>query len=96
MAYAFATVTSTSALETDLYVGSDDGIKIWINGRVVHENRVDRGLAVDEDGVVVKLEKGINRILVKVDQGVVAWGFCLRFRDDHDELVYGLEGVQGL
>jgi hypothetical protein len=91
VAYACAVVTCPEAMETDLYVGSDDGVKIWINGAVVHEHRVDRGLVPDEDEVAVNLNQGANRILVKVDQGGGEWGFCLRLRDERDVLVYGVE-----
>jgi len=95
VAYAFATVTSPADQEMVIYLGSDDGVKLWVNQEPVHENRIDRGLAVDSDEVRVRLVKGINRVLVKVDQGFGAWGFSLRFLDEGDTLVYGLEGVQG-
>jgi len=54
---------------------SDDGIKIWLNGRVVHVNDVHRGVDWAVDEVPVYLEAGINRLLVKVDNYTGSWGF---------------------
>jgi CubicO group peptidase (beta-lactamase class C family) len=61
--------------------GSDDGAAIWINGTRVHRAAVDRGLIADSDSFAVTLAAGINRILVKVDNGEGAWAFALRVLD---------------
>jgi len=91
VAYGYFCVTAPDDMTTDMYVGSDDGVRVWINGKLVHDNRVDRGLQPDQDTVSVSLKKGPNRVLVKVDQGIGDWGFCLRFRDPDDVLKYGVE-----
>ena len=52
-----------------LTFGSDDGIKVWLNGAVVNAKNVTRGFNVDEDQVPAKLKKGWNTLLVKVTQG---------------------------
>lgn len=62
-----------------LNVGSDDGVKIWLNGAVVHENNVDRGFALDDDTVAVKLDGGENHIVVQITQGGGGWNFGMRF-----------------
>ncbi|HPD14207.1 MAG TPA: hypothetical protein PLE19_04625 [Planctomycetota bacterium] len=71
-----------SALERDvqIWAGSDDSIKIWLNGRIVHSNRRDRAVRPDEDKLDVKLKQGWNDLMVKIGQGNGEWGFCLRFR----------------
>ncbi len=91
VAYGYSCVTAPEDISTDMYVGSDDGVRVWINGKLVHDNRVDRGLQPDQDVVSVKLNKGSNGVLVKVDQGGADWSFCLRFRDPDDVLKYGVE-----
>jgi predicted esterase len=58
-----------------LRMGSDDGLKVWVNGRLVYANHVHRPLVVGEDLVVVDMEPGINRLLFKVDQGNGSWSF---------------------
>jgi len=57
-------------------IGSDDGVKVWLNGEVVHKNKVARGCQCGEDKVAVTLKAGWNPLLVKVLQGGGGWGFC--------------------
>jgi len=89
--YGYFCVTAPSDITTDMYVGSDDGVRVWINGKLVHDHRVDRGLQPDQDVVSVTLKKGRNAVLIKVDQGMGDWGFTLRFRDPDEVLQYSTE-----
>ena len=50
-------------------------IKIWINGVVVHNNDALRGYTEKEDEAPIRLEEGVNRILVKITNAVHGWGF---------------------
>lgn len=77
-AYAYAEIDAPEAADITVRAGSDDGIKIWINGEAVHEHNVDRGMAVDQDQAPAKLTAGVNRILVQITQGAGGWNFCLR------------------
>lgn len=77
-AYAHAVVDVPEALDAQVRLGSDDGNKVWVNGKVVWENRVDRGLALDQDKADIHLNPGRNDILVKISQGGGGWNFCLR------------------
>lgn len=77
-AYAYAEVEVPQAADVTVRAGSDDGIKIWINGDVVHEHNVDRGMAVDQDQAPARFTAGRNRILVQITQGGGGWNFCLR------------------
>jgi len=78
VAYAYTTIDRAEAGDALLGVGSDDGIRIWLNGKLVHENLVGRRSRMDEDIVPVKFRKGENRILVKVENGGGTWGFQMR------------------
>ena len=53
--------------------GSDDSIKIWLNGKVVHKNAVDRGASDFQDTFKVDLVNGVNRLLVKVGEKTGGW-----------------------
>jgi CubicO group peptidase (beta-lactamase class C family) len=79
IAYAAATIESPEEQEKLVGLGSDDGVRIWLNGELVHQNPVPRAVAIDDDVFPVKLRKGSNRLLIKIvnDQG--EWGFALRF-----------------
>jgi hypothetical protein len=61
-----------------LLMGSDDGVKAWLNGAVVYGNNVDRGLIVDQDMASIVLKKGTNDLLLKVTQGGGGWAVCAR------------------
>ncbi len=74
-AYAYAEIESVHAREAVLTCGSDDGIKIWINGEVVHENETGRGYQPADDMATVRLKAGTNRVFVKVVNYVAGWGF---------------------
>ena len=67
-------------LESDRYqpgvamrVGSDDSVKVWLNGRVVHTNPINRGAGDFQDTFRVDLDKGDNLLLVKVSERGGGW-----------------------
>jgi hypothetical protein len=78
IAYAYGLVEAGEETDTTLLLGSDDGVRVWVNGALVHTNAAYRASAADQDRIPVKLKKGTNTILVKVLQGAGAWGFHLR------------------
>ncbi|MFW6162569.1 MAG: NPCBM/NEW2 domain-containing protein [Planctomycetota bacterium] len=78
VAYAYTTVERERAGPAVLAVGSDDGVRIWLNGSLVHDPLVGRGIRPDDDVVSVELTEGTNHLLVKVEQGSGGWGFMLR------------------
>lgn len=80
-AYLYAEVTVERAQEVLLLMGSDDGLKVWLNGKLVHRNPAPRSLTVDQDMIKAHLEAGANKILVKVVNGGGGWGCCLRITD---------------
>ena len=64
-----------------LGVSSDDSIKVWLNGEVVHTNAVNRGRGgapsnIDgyQDKIEVNLVAGGNLLLVKVSERGGGWG----------------------
>lgn len=79
VAYAYATARPKKPGRAYLGVGSDDGVSIWLNGKRVHNNLVNRGVRKDQDRVAVDLREGDNAVLVKVEQGSGNWGFVFRF-----------------
>jgi len=53
--YAQAYVRSDEERNVLVLVGSDDGVMLRVNGRVVHANKVWRGWKMDQDRVVARL-----------------------------------------
>jgi len=65
--YAFAYLVSAEEQEVTIATNSDDGIKVWINGEVIVEENVERGISIDPDTKTkVKLKRGHNPVLVKI------------------------------
>ncbi len=91
LAYALVYIESPSAREVELLTGTDDGVKIWLNGEAVHNNDIYRGAFPDEDRVKVKLIEGRNELLVKVHQGTGGWGFYMRIVDPKEDLKYSIK-----
>jgi hypothetical protein len=64
-----------------LGTGSDDGIKVWINGLLVVDKPVHREAVPGDDLTPVELPEGWNSCLVKVDNKYGTWAFFLDLRD---------------
>jgi hypothetical protein len=91
VAYAYVKVIAPETMRKTLYVGSDDGVRVWVNGEMVIDHSVKRGIEPDQDSADVRLQKGPNSLLLKIDQGDSAWAFCARFWDPEKQLAYGLD-----
>ena len=78
-AYLKASIWSPRAREATLQLGTDDGAKVWLNGKLVHANNAARGVTVDQDKVAVSLRQGVNELLLKVTNGSGDWGAIVRF-----------------
>jgi glucose/arabinose dehydrogenase len=81
LAYAFIWVHSPTERDGLLGMNSDDGIAVWLNGREVWRNKVSRYVPDDTrdlDLPKIHLKKGLNSILVKVNQDFGEWAFKLR------------------
>jgi HEAT repeat protein len=78
VAYLRTWVHSAKAQNARIECGSDDGVKVWLNDKVVvNENRggacVPGMFKAD-----VALREGANLVFVKVTQGTGPWDLCLR------------------
>jgi hypothetical protein len=74
-AYAYTEIESIHAREAVLSIGSDDGVQVWLNGKMVHKNETGRGFTPGSDKVAVYLKAGVNRLVLKIDNYVGGWGF---------------------
>ena len=81
VAYAFRQIDSPKQQKVVLAVGSNDGVKVFLNGEKVHEVHPVNGrwLQKDNDYVPVVLKKGLNNLLLKIDEGAGDFGFVVRF-----------------
>ena len=64
--YGFVSLYSPREQDTTMYVGSQDGVKVWLNGTLVYE-RISFWLGDDyQDFFPVTLKRGRNALLVAV------------------------------
>lgn len=91
VAYLKTTITAPAATDALLLMGSDDGLKVWLNGTVVHRNNIDRGQVVDQDMAPIKLRAGDNELLMKVTQGGGGWSACARIVGTDGQPIQGLQ-----
>jgi hypothetical protein len=80
--YGYTVIISPDRRNVDLRVGSDDTIKVWLNGKVVHDNPVLRGSSGFQDIVPITLKPGANRLLVKVCEQGGGWSAFVGFDSD--------------
>ncbi len=85
VAYAACFARSPRDQEGELVLGSDDGVKAWWNGKLVVSHKVIRGASRENERVRVRIRKGRNTLLLKVENNIGGWG------------LYGrIEGAEGL
>ena len=77
-AYAFMNIISPQDQAVKMGVGSDDAIKVWLNGQVVHRNNTNRKTSGIQDTFRVNLKAGNNPLLVKVNDDWENWGMFFR------------------
>lgn len=73
--FLFRKIESPQAQTVRIALGSDDGIKVYLNGEEILSNDVARGAAPDQDFVDLKLKKGANALLLKIANFGGATGF---------------------
>ena len=71
--YALLNIESSVAQAATIKVGSDDAIKVWLNGVVVHTNAINRSTTDYQDAFGVNLNAGDNLLMVKVSEQEKKW-----------------------
>ncbi|MBK8096645.1 MAG: DUF1549 domain-containing protein [Planctomycetes bacterium] len=84
--YVATRVFAPTARTRKASLGSDDGFQLYVNGQRVAENRVDRGVAADQDRADVPLPAGHSLLVMKVINTGGAGGFYLRREPRDGEL----------
>jgi hypothetical protein len=77
-AYALAQIEMPQDTPVVLAIGDDDRVKVWLNGELVHQDTDGGHLVPDKALVPVTLRKGINTVLLKIQNGITEWQFTFR------------------
>ena len=75
--------------------GSDDQMKVYLNGKEVIKVTDARASDTDQDTTEVTLQKGENVLVAKVINEKVEWKFCVRFCDKADKPIKSLKTKVG-
>jgi len=78
LGYAWAEIQMPEKAKGILGIGSDDAVKVWLNGKKVHEKWVARAAQPDDDLIPVEFQRGTNQILLKIQNMKGEWGFFCR------------------
>lgn len=79
--YVRSTLTVKKGGKVEARVSSDDGIKLWLNGKLIHSNKVFRALRQSVDTVNLDLQTGSNALVAKVVNGGGEDGFFISIGD---------------
>ena len=89
--YSFCELVAEESKEVLLKVRSNDGVRVWVNDKLVHSNHVGRKVDQEVDLVKVSLKKGRNRLLGKVDQMGGGWGLLITVFEANGDPVQGVK-----
>ena len=78
-AYAQTYVYSAQEQKAAMLLGADATVRVWLNGKLVHEHATPRSARPDDDRVALTLQTGWNAVLVKVVNVEKDHGLYLRF-----------------
>ena len=73
VAYGSILLQAPQRQQTTMYVGSADAVKVWLNGKLVHNNPVDRGSSDYQDAFPVTLKPEKNVLLVAIYKNRSDW-----------------------
>ena len=80
-AYAVSEVAAEEGTTAEVICGSDDGIRLWLNGTLVLDADRMRPFAPGQDRVRVHLRPGRNRLVARISQAEAAWMFHVELLD---------------
>lgn len=81
LVYALATFEAKDTGIAAWRFGSDDGIKVWVNGKLCYSSGARRGARKDSDECLSRIAEGDNTVLLKIDNATGEWGFYFRLAE---------------
>lgn len=94
--YAQTFVTVDSDMDVQIKIGASGSLKVWINDYIVAQESEERSTMPDVYGYKVKLQKGVNRVLVQTGSSEVDRNnFIVRFFSLEGQLLDSLQSDPG-
>ena len=91
--YGFIALDSPQEQNTRMFVGSDDSVKVWLNGELVREEIVGRSASDYRGSFPVTVKKGRNTLLIAVENRTGGWSGFFGFQADAEYTVLPFAGV---
>jgi alpha-galactosidase len=88
--YIRRTISAKRDTSVTAYLGSDDGIRVWLNDSLLFEHDVTRGAERNQEQVTFPLRRGNNTLLMKISNGGGPTGFVFSFSADDPEALWAL------
>jgi hypothetical protein len=85
--YALTYIYSPKDQTLPLLLGSDDGVKVLLNDQEIHRKLLVRISSPDQDRVPLKLHKGWNKLLLKIENNFGGYAFFARILDLDNSLI---------
>jgi hypothetical protein len=79
--YAVRKIISDRPRKIRLLTGSDDALRIWLNGQIVQKVPLYRDAKPDSESCSVELPRGESVLVAEVSQADGGWGLYLRLQD---------------
>ena len=76
--YLWRTIDTHAATRLRIGLGSDDAWRLWLNGELVEDANVARGVQLDQNFIDLDLEAGRNEVVFKITNFGGAFGFAWR------------------
>ncbi|MDA1013596.1 MAG: PSD1 and planctomycete cytochrome C domain-containing protein [Planctomycetota bacterium] len=76
--YLYREIEAPESQVLSLSLGSDDAIKVFVNGKEVLANKTSRGAAADQEKISIQLNKGRNQFLMKIVNASGPTGFYFK------------------
>ncbi len=76
--YLFRTVRAATGQDWPVGIGSDDAVRVWLNGQEILANKVTRAVSADQEKPVLKLKEGENELLLKIVNGTGGYAFTFK------------------
>jgi tetratricopeptide (TPR) repeat protein len=81
-AYSLIYINSPDERKVQIRLGSDESCKLWLNDELIWQHYIKRGAVVDRDIITVVLHSGYNKVLLKINNTDLDWGFYFRVTDE--------------
>jgi hypothetical protein len=86
--YALTYIYSPNDQILPLLLGTDDGVKVFLNDREIYRLLTIRVSVPDQDRVPLELKKGWNKLLLKIENNYGGYNFYARVLDLDESLVF--------